>query len=41
MSETVPGTFQHSMQVANLAAEAAASVLEPKPVSTLQGALAM
>ena len=23
MSETVPGTFQHSMQVANLAAEAA------------------
>lgn len=26
MSETVPGTFQHSMQVANLAAEAANSI---------------
>lgn len=26
MSETVPGTFQHSMQVANLAAEAAIRV---------------
>ena len=26
MSETVPGTFQHSMQVANLAAEAAHSI---------------
>ena len=28
MSETVPGTFQHSMQVANLAAEAAIRVTE-------------
>lgn len=32
MSETVPGTFQHSMQVANLAAEAANRIGANSPV---------
>ena len=39
LSETVPGTFQHSLQVANLAAEAAIRIGAKKPVGTYRSPL--